>query len=299
MQPMLERLVGEDVEVSVALDGGSVSVYADQHQLEQVIMNLAVNARDAMPFGGSLLIETAAVQLDEAYIRLHPTAQVGKCVMLAISDTGVGIDEETQQRIFEPFFTTKPAGQGTGLGLAMVQGIVAQSGGHIEVSSEPGQGTTFRIYLPARAEAATGGAKPAAVPTLGGNETILIVEDVAEVRGYAADVLRALGYLVLEAESSEKALRICGLEPGPIHLLLTDVVMPNVNGRELADRLEDLRPGIKVLFMSGYTDNALAAKGVLDEGVHFIEKPFGAEALARKIRGVLGPPSSGAHDCEE
>ena len=293
LRPMLERLMGEDVEVRVALEAVRATVHADPHHLEQVIMNLAVNARDAMPDGGRLLIETAGVELDGSYARLHPELSAGRYVMLGVSDSGLGMDEATRQRIFEPFFTTKPAGHGTGLGLSMVQGIVVQSGGHISVYSEPGQGTTFKIYLPAVAEAAADAGRPAPVAALGGRETILVVEDLAEVRDYAVAALKAYGYRVIQAGSAVEALLIGEREPGCIHLVLTDVVMPNLSGPELASRLKKLRPGIKVLLMSGYTDNAITINGALDERVHFIEKPFSPELLAGKVRAVLGPASDG------
>jgi PAS domain S-box-containing protein len=294
MQPMLKRLVGEDLEVCVALDAESGTVYADPHQVEQVIMNLVVNGRDAMPGGGRLLIETACVELDEGYARLHPDVHAGRYVMLALTDNGTGMDEETRRRVFEPFFTTKPAGKGTGLGLSTVQGIVAQSGGHISVYSEPGRGTTFKIYLPQLGEAATDAGKAAGEPVVGGKETVLIVEDMAEVRRYAGVALKAYGYRVMQAESAGEALTICDREEGRIDLLLTDVVMPNLSGRELANRLEERWPDIKVLFMSGYTDKSIALNGRLDERVHFIEKPFGPEKLAEKVRAVLGAPVAAA-----
>jgi PAS domain S-box-containing protein len=290
MRPMLERLVGEDVEVRLALDAERATVHADPHQLEQVIMNLAVNARDAMPGGGRLLIETAGVERDESYARLRPEARAGRYVMLAVSDSGIGMDDETRQRIFEPFFTTKGTGQGTGLGLSMVQGIVAQSGGYIDVYSEPGQGTTFKIYLPGLAEAAPYEGRPAAVPVRGGKETVLVVEDEREVRKYAVAVLKAYGYRVIQAENAAEALLACEHERGRIHLVLTDVVMPNVSGRELASRLGKLRPGIKVLFMSGYTNDVISNHGFLEAGAEFIQKPFSPEELAGKVREVLGPP---------
>jgi CheY-like chemotaxis protein len=289
LRPMLERLMGEDVEVRVALEAMNGTVRADPHHLEQVIMNLAVNARDAMPLGGRLLIETAGVELDAGYARLHPEANAGRYVMLSVSDSGLGMDDETRRRIFEPFFTTKPAGHGTGLGLSMVQGIVVQSGGHISVYSEPDRGTTFKIYLPAVADqAADAGLLPAGDAVLGGSETILVVEDLAEVRTFAAAALEAYGYRVIQAENAAEALLTCEREPGCIHLVLTDVVMPNLGGPELASRLRTLRPGIKVLLMSGYTDNAIAINGALEERFHFIEKPFSPEQLARKVRAVLG-----------
>jgi two-component system, cell cycle sensor histidine kinase and response regulator CckA len=289
MRPMLERLVGEDVEMHVALNAQSGSVHADPPQLEQVIMNLAANARDAMPDGGRLLIETAEVEWDESHVRSNPEASSGRYVMLAVSDSGVGMDEATRQRIFEPFFTTKEVGRGTGLGLSMVQGIVAQSGGYIDVRSEPFQGTTFKIYLPAQAHLAVEAGMPAAVPALEGKETVLVVEDQAEVRNYAVAVLKAYGYRVISAEDPGEALRLCEQEAGRIHLVLTDVVMPNSNGRELANRLKRLRPGIKVLFMSGYTGQVVEGHGVVWEGGEFIQKPFSPEELAEKVRSALGP----------
>jgi PAS domain S-box-containing protein len=271
MRPMLERLVGEDVEVGVSLHPEGGTIYADPHQLEQVVMNLAVNSRDAMPGGGKLLIETA---------------RAGRYIMLAVSDNGAGMDHRTKERIFEPFFTTKAVGQGTGLGLAMVQGIVAQSGGYIEVSSEEGRGTTFRIYLPAAAGGAADAVMPSPARPLGGKETVLVVEDQAEVRRYAVAVLRGFGYRVIPVESACEALLVCDREP--VDLLLTDVVMPDINGWELATRLGKLQPRIRMLFMSGYTDDAIAHHGVLEEGANFIQKPFGPDELAEKVRAVLG-----------
>jgi hypothetical protein len=289
MRSMLGRLVGEDVEVRVELSAEAGSVHADPHQLEQVIMNLVVNARDAMPHGGKLLIETAGVELDERYVQSHLEAHAGRHVLLAVSDTGLGMDDETRRRIFEPFFTTKGVGKGTGLGLSTVQGIVAQSGGHIEVYSEPGHGTTFKVYLP-RVEEAAAVSQPEAALALGGKETVLVVEDQVEVREYAVTVLEAYGYRVIQAESAGEALLVFEREPERIDLVLTDVVMPNISGRELANRLEKLQPGIKVLFMSGYTDNVIVHYGVLEEGAQFIQKPFNPEQLAVKIREVPGPP---------
>jgi len=295
LQPMLERIMGEDVKVKVALDAPSGVVRADPHQLEQVIMNLTANARDAMPDGGRLLIETAGVELDAGYARMHPGVNAGRYIMLAVSDSGIGMDEATRQRIFEPFFTTKPAGHGTGLGLAMVQGIVMQSGGHITVYSEPGHGTTFRIYLPTLDEAPAEAEKPGRAVDVGGKETVLVVEDMAQVRHFAAMALRGYGYRVIHAESAEEALEIGEREPGPIHLLLTDVVMPGLQGQDLARRLRLLRPAIKVLLMSGYTDKAIAIDGAPQERAGFIAKPFSPLALAKQVRALLGPPDdSGA-----
>jgi PAS domain S-box-containing protein len=290
MRPMLERLVGEDIEVRVALHAERGTIHADAHQLEQVVMNLVVNARDAMPSGGKLLVETANVARDESYVRSHPEARVGQYVMLAVSDTGIGIDEELKNRIFEPFFTTKGVGKGTGLGLAMVQGIVAQSGGYVEVYSEKGRGTTFKIYLPELAEVVPETARPAELTVIGGTETVLVVEDQEEVREYVAKVLRGYGYRVIDADTANDALRYCEWEHDPIHLVLTDVVMPNIGGRELANRLRKMRPDIKVLFMSGYTDHVIEHHGVLENGAEFIQKPFSPEELAGKVRSALAPP---------
>jgi CheY-like chemotaxis protein len=252
-------------------------------------MNLVVNARDAMPRGGKLAIETACAERDESYARANPEVRAGRYVMLAVRDSGVGMDEATRQRIFEPFFTTKGLGNATGLGLSMVQGVVAQSGGHINVHSQPGQGATFQIYLPALAGAADDGGTPSPAAAPGGKETVLVVEDQAESRAYAAGVLKAYGYRVFQAGSADEALRLCQRGDGPIDMVLTDVVMPNVNGRELAERLKTLQPGIKVLFMSGQAGHVVVHNGVLNEGVRFIQKPFSAEELAAKVRAVLGP----------
>ncbi|MGO9231917.1 MAG: ATP-binding protein [Bryobacteraceae bacterium] len=259
VRPMLERLVGEDVEVHVSLNAKIGTVHADQNQVEQVIMNLAVNAKDAMPGGGRLLIETAGVELDESYAQLRPEVRAGPHVVLTVSDTGVGMDEETLKHVFEPFFTTKEVGKGTGLGLSTVQGIVVQSGGRINVHSELGGGTTFKIYLPALTEGmidpAADAGKLGSVPALRGRETVLVVEDLTEVREYAVAALKACGYRVLQAWNAGQALLSCDRERGRVHLVLTDVVMPNLSGLELANRLEKLRSGTKVLLMSGYAES--------------------------------------------
>ncbi len=284
-EKLLTRLLGEDVRLSTSLAPELGNVKVDPGQLEQIIMNLAVNARDAMPRGGKLTIETANVDMDAAYVAGHPVAQPGRYAMLAVSDTGIGMDAQTQARIFEPFFTTKEPGKGTGLGLATVYGIVKQSGGFIWVYSEVGHGTSFKIYLPRVDEAAPAlGAAPALV---GGSETVLVAEDVTAVRDVASEMLRRHGYTVLEAADAETALRLARQHQGEIHLLLTDVVMPGASGRELADTLVKLRPNMKVLYMSGYTDDAVVRHGVLQEGIAFLQKPFTPDSLARKLRAVL------------
>ena len=292
MRPMLARLLGEDVELRVELHAEASTICADQSQLEQVVMNLAVNSRHAMPHGGTLGIETASVEWGESQASAHPGSRAGHYVMLAVTDTGAGMNEATRRHIFEPFFTTKEVGQGTGLGLSMVQGIVEQSGGHIEVYSEPGQGTSFKIYLPKVEDTGVDARQPGAARLLPGHETVLVVEDQADVRTYAAAALAAHGYRVIQAGSGAEAVLFCARGEERIDLVLTDVVMPNMSGRELADRLEECRPGIKVLFMSGYTDDAIMHHRVLDKGTEFIQKPFSPDQLAAKVRDVLVAPGS-------
>jgi two-component system, cell cycle sensor histidine kinase and response regulator CckA len=288
MAPMLQRLIGEDIELAFmpGLDLGRVN--ADQGQLEQVVLNLVVNARDAMPRGGRLTIESANVELDETYARAHVGAQPGPYVMLAVSDTGCGMDAATQARVFEPFFTTKAPGKGTGLGLATVYGIVKQSGGNVWVYSELGRGTTFKIYLPS-VEAATEGSEPgaAAPEAVRGTETVLLVEDEEELRTLGREVLQGYGYTVLLAHDAPDALVIAERYLGPIQLMVTDVVMPKMSGRDLARALAPSRPEMKVLYASGYTDSAIVRHGVLDAGIDFIQKPFTPDALGRKVREVL------------
>lgn len=284
---MLPRLIGEDIKLIFVPGALSGHVRVDPGQIQQVIMNLAVNARDAMPNGGKLIIETANVSLDEQYSRQHPNVLPGECVLLTISDTGCGMDAVTQSHLFEPFFTTKGQ-KGTGLGLSTVYGIVKQSGGHIWAESEVGKGTTFHIYLPHFAE--TGhSAPPEAVEHRPpqGRETVLIVEDEPELRSLARAFLEARGYTVLEAGNGEAAIRASHLHPSPIHLLLTDVIMPGMNGRELAEQLTSDRPGIRVLYMSGYIENAIGRNGTLDPQTNLLEKPFTSATLARKVREVL------------
>jgi PAS domain S-box-containing protein len=285
---LLRRLIGEDIQLVTVLGAASARVKADPAQLEQILLNLTVNARDAMPSGGRLTIETYHVELDADYAELHSDVRPGPYVLLAVSDTGAGMDEATRARLFEPFFTTKSPGRGTGMGLSMTYGIVKQSGGHISVYSELGRGTTFKIYFP-RIEASISIAKPEAQvgATVGGNETILLVEDEHAVRGLAKRILETHGYLVLEAHHGRDAIRISDEYPGPIHLLVTDVIMPEMSGRQVADRLAESRPEIRVLFVSGYTDNAIMHHGVLEASTAFLQKPFTRDSLARKVRQVL------------
>jgi PAS domain S-box-containing protein len=290
---MLGRLIGEDIAIGVHTAPGLGTVKADPGQVEQIILNLAVNARDAMPEGGSLTIETSNVDLDEDYAAAHPSVEPGRYVMLAISDTGVGMDGETRRQIFEPFFTTKPEGQGTGLGLATVYGIVKQSGGHIWVYSEPGRGTTFKVYLPRfdePAEFARPGTVAGDAPR--GRETILLVEDTETLQEVIRETLEERGYTVLLASNGEEALALAGGEgERQIHLLLTDVVMPRLGGVQLARLLSASRPAIRVLYMSGYTDGAISHHGVLGEGVMLLEKPFTGDKLARAVREALDRPA--------
>jgi PAS domain S-box-containing protein len=292
VERMLRRLIGEDIEVIEALDPELGRAVADPGQIEQVIVNLTVNARDAMPHGGRLTLKTANVVLDEAYAQGHLEATPGRYVLLAVSDDGIGMTEEVKSHLFEPFFTTKGLGKGTGLGLATVHGIVKQSGGNIEVYSELGVGTTFKIYLP-RVEDEPEGVERKVTPDalLRGTETVLLVEDEERVRELVRRALEQSGYTVLHAQQPDEALFLCERHTGLIDLLLTDVVMPGMSGRDLAERLTPMRTEMKVLYISGYTDNTIAHHGVLDEDVTFLHKPFTPAALARKVREVLDTPS--------
>src|SRR6266542_4025122 len=286
IERLLGRVLREDIQLRCTLAADAGTVRVDPGQLEQVLMNLAVNARDAMPQGGQLTIETANVDLDEAYMRAHPVAAPGSYVMLAVTDTGMGMDAATQARIFEPFFTTKDVGKGTGLGLATVQGIVQQSGGFIWVYSEPSHGTCFKVYLP-RVDEPVSTAANVPIESTRGTETVLVVEDVAAVRAVSRKMLERYGYRVLDAGDGDVAVRVADESGEHIHLLLTDVVMPNVNGRDLAALFAKTRPTTKVLFMSGYTDDAIVRHGILQEGIAYLQKPFTPESLARKVRAVL------------
>ena len=286
MEPMVRRIIGDDVNVGVRLGAELPAVEADRAQIERVILNLAANARDAMPRGGRLTIETAAVELDEDYVASRGEGTAGANVLLAVSDTGVGMSEDVRRHLFEPFFTTKEAGAGTGLGLATVFGVVKQSGGSIYVYSEEGRGTTFKIYLPAAAGTAEVRA-PADPAAELGSETVMLVEDDESVRNLVRTMLETKGYNVLAAAGADEAERICAAQTGAVDLLLTDVVMPEVNGRVLAERLAAQSPSMRILFMSGYSDEAVYRHGEISPNAAFIEKPFTDRTLARKVREVL------------
>jgi nitrogen-specific signal transduction histidine kinase/CheY-like chemotaxis protein len=288
MSTMLQRIIGEDIELEVVLTPELWPVKVDPARIEQVIVNLAVNARDAMPDGGRLLIETGNIVLDDEYVANHMGTQPGKHILLAISDTGIGMTEEEKARIFEPFFTTKEVGKGTGLGLATVFGIVKQNGGNIWVYSEKGRGSAFKIYLPCADEpASTTSPSKVEVELPTGDETILLVEDDTGVRDLARQILQRQGYTLLEAKDGEEALELFAQYSGPIHLLLTDVIMPGMNGKTLADQLLQSHSDLKTLFMSGYTDNTIAHHGVLDPDVTFLQKPFTSLILTHQVRAVL------------
>jgi CheY-like chemotaxis protein len=287
MDKMLHRVLGEDVELTSVLADSVGRVRADPTHIEQVILNLVVNARDAMPTGGKLTITTSDVVLDEPYAESHLPAKAGRYVMMAVADTGCGMDKAVQEHIFEPFFTTKEKGKGTGLGLSTVFGIVQQSGGHIWVESEPGKGTTFKTYLP-HVAAPADTARPYVAPsTVRGTETILLVEDEDQVRTIAESILRKHGYRLLVARHAGEALLLCERHEGRIDLLLTDVVMPQMSGPELAKRLVAARPETKVLCMSGYTDDSAERHGVFESGAAFLQKPLTPSTLATKVREVL------------
>ncbi|MBI3894490.1 MAG: PAS domain S-box protein [Acidobacteria bacterium] len=289
LSKMLQRLIGENIQISTVLQPALGFVKADPGQLEQAIMNLIINARDAMPQGGRLMMETANAELDEGYARLHSPCKPGSYVRLAVSDTGMGMDAQTRARIFEPFFTTKPLGKGTGLGLSMVYGIVQQSNGYIWVYSEPGHGTSFKIYLPRVKEIAefSQASQAGAVPLPRGSETVLVVEDEPPVRELTREFLESNGYQVLDADSGSAALELVKNYPRPIHLLLTDLIMPKMSGKELVTELGKLLPEMKVLYMSGYTDEMIGNHGILEAETHFLQKPFTRDALVNKVREAL------------
>jgi len=288
MIKMFSRVIGENIEMAFIPGGKLGRVRADPGQIEQVLLNLVVNARDAMPTGGRLTIETSNVELDGAYAATHTSLEPGHYVMLTVTDTGCGMDAATQARIFEPFFTTKGPGKGTGLGLATVYGVVKQSGGYVYVYSEVNRGTTFKIYLPQVADELDKLAPDSnRKRSVRGSETILFVEDEASVRELVRDYLVGAGYCVLEATDGTQALKVAAAHPGPVHILITDVVMPHLSGPELATKLGAERPNLKVLFISGYTDDTVFRHGVLEGGVAFLQKPFNLKALSQKIREVL------------
>jgi nitrogen-specific signal transduction histidine kinase/ActR/RegA family two-component response regulator len=290
MEKMLQRLIGEDIELETSSKPDLWLVKADRSQIEQVVMNLAVNARDAMPQGGRLMIETTNVEFDASVSHSPAVVAPGKYVMLAVTDNGCGMDSKTQAHIFEPFFTTKEKGKGTGLGLATVYGVVKQSGGYVWVYSEPGHGTTFKIYLPRiEDETATSArdrnVKPDALPR--GTEVVLLVEDEAGVRELAREYLEMSGYTVIVAPDGRTAIELASMHKGTIHLLMTDMVMPGIGGRELAERVAAIRPEIKILYMSGYTDQAVVHQGILGTDAPLLQKPFTLATLTTKLREIL------------
>jgi CheY-like chemotaxis protein len=289
---LLQRLISEDIEVVLSPDETLGLSQIDPSQFEQAIINLAVNARDAMPQGGRLTIQTGNAEIDAAYASMHPEVEPGPYVMVAVSDTGYGMDEDTRTRIFEPFFTTKPVGEGTGLGLAMVYGFVKQSGGHIEAGSIPGHGTTFRIFLPRVFDTEAAPAPPEEqTPIPKGHETILLVEDEEVVRNLSRRVLQSAGYTVLVARHGPEAILLAGQHEGPIHLLATDLVMPRMSGLEVASQLGQTRPDMRILLMSGYPNEAVIRHGV-PPAAKLLQKPFNAGALARAVRQVLDAAES-------
>lgn len=285
---MLRRLIGEDIVLETELESSIPPVKADAGQLQQVLLNLATNARDAMPRGGRLTIATRRPTIDQTEAGVHPPLRPGEHVVLEVTDTGAGMLAETQAHIFQPFFTTKQPGKGTGLGLAVVHGIVTQSGGHIAVRSKPGKGTTFEILLPSVSERSPAGSSAQdLVPLPRGTETILLAEDEAAVRALARHILHESGYQVLEAPDGLQAVSVAEQYPGSIHLLISDVVMPHLGGRQLAEQLLKTKPDMKVLFLSGYTDDAIVRHGVSENEYAFLPKPFTPAALAQKVRQVL------------
>ena len=287
-EKLLRPMIREDVVINMIMNPSVPLIEGDVGRLEQILMNMAVNAQDAMPDGGELIIETARVEWDDAYAEQHEGVIPGYYVMLAVSDTGYGMDEKTKNHLFEPFFTTKEKGKGTGLGLATVYGIVKQHDGHIRFYSEPGKGTTFKVYFPVSSESSGTGTHVSVTPSnLRGSETILLVEDDELVRELAQTILIQQGYAVFSAGNGTEALAVLNRRGTAVHLLLTDVIMPDMNGRELFDRVSSLYPDVRVLYMSGYTGNVIAHRGVVEPGVHFIQKPFSVIALAARVREVL------------
>ena len=293
MSNMLRRMIGEHIEFTTVLNPSLGKVKADKSQVEQILMNLAINARDAMPTGGVLTIETDNVVLDEEYARVHQEVQAGSYVMVAVSDVGHGISKDIMPRIFEPFFTTKQTGQGTGLGLSTAYGIIKQHQGHITAYSEPDRGTTFKVYLPLNRDIEDRVFTPRPISQeLTGNETVLVVEDEAVVRRLTCEMLENVGYTVMRASDPVQAIDLCREHSGPIDLLLTDVVMPQMDGRSLYRQLSPERPEMKVLYVSGYTEDAIVHHGVLDHDVNFLQKPFTVFGLTSKVRDVSDQPMS-------
>ncbi len=293
VERMLRRLIGEDVDIQLKLAPDLGRIRADAGQVEQVLINLAVNARDAMPRGGKLTVETSNVSLDEDAVRGYVDVEPGHYVRICVSDTGVGMDRDTREHLFEPFFTTKEPGKGTGLGLATVYGIVKQNGGHVWVYSEPGWGTTFKVYFPRFGDVADPTRPQLEMePAPGGTETILVVEDDEMVRSLIRDILESTGYRVLVADDPDSGMKLIGEQQDDIHLLLTDLVLPGMSGRELVDRVSKLKPDMRVLFMSGYSDEAVARHGILEPGLAFLQKPFSRDGLVRKVRDVLDAAGS-------
>jgi nitrogen-specific signal transduction histidine kinase len=288
MERLLRPLIGENVEFVTNLAPDAAHTRADAGQLEQVLMNLVVNAKDAMPGGGKITVQTQNIVVDETHRGAQTFIRPGRYVMLSVSDNGMGMDKETQSRIFEPFFTTKEKGKGTGLGLSTVYGIVKQSGGYVMVQSEERRGTTFQIYLPRVDGVAEKHAAPVAHAALGGTETVLLVEDEESVRQLVRETLDAKGYTVLEAENGEAGVAAAAQHDGPIALVITDVVMPGMGGRELVKNLVQTRPETKVLYLSGYTEDAILSEGTIENGAAFLQKPFTLQNLSRKVREVLG-----------
>jgi len=297
IEKLLHRLIGEDIELITIPAASEDTVEADPGRLEQVIMNLAVNARDAMPGGGKLTIETGVVHLDEGFSAKRLGVQPGRHVTISVIDSGIGMDEETQSHLFEPFFTTKKAGRGTGLGLATAYGIIRQSNGAIGMVSEPGKGTTARIYLPlVQPKTQPIREKSIGAGTLTGAETILVVEDEARVRKLMVDVLSAKGYKVLEASRGQEAVRIARRHRNDIHLLLVDVVMPEMSGPDVVKEIRQRKPAMRVLYISGYTEEAIVQHGIPESGIAFLQKPFLPDSLAGKVREVLDSRSNSAND---
>jgi two-component system cell cycle sensor histidine kinase/response regulator CckA len=285
-EKMVRRLIGEDIELVLNLDPEIGNIKADPNHIEQAMVNLTVNSRDAMPSGGRISIETKNAYLDDNYARTHLGVRTGAFVMIAVSDTGHGMDAATRRRIFEPFFTTKERGKGTGLGLATVYGMVKQAGGDIWVYSELSKGSTFKLYFPRVGDAVTEALAPEPA-ALGGHETVLVVEDEKAVRDLTVRLLTQLGYQVLSADGGKEALEISRTHAEKIDLLITDMVMPGMNGRQVAQALREQRPGISVLYVSGYTENTVLDRGVLDPGVDFLAKPFSRDVMGLRVREIL------------